>query len=403
MEKHCRSVVHRNICDYFFEAQRICAKPEDIQTVISTPHHKLIVIYRNKLYFVAVVTNEVSPLYVIEILHRAMDIFTEYFSECTESSLKENFVIVYELLDEMLDNGFPLATEVNVLKELIKPPNLYRKVHNMVTGNTNVSAVMPNSQLSSIPWRKEGIRYANNEAYFDCIEELDAIIDKNGQVITCEIQGYIDCSIKLSGMPDLTLCFSNPRILEEVSFHPCVRFKRWENEKILSFVPPDGNFRLISYLIESANNVSVPIQVRHNILYREGSNSRFEISLTPRPGLGKSLENVSISCEMPKTVLNMSLTPTLGKYTFDSVKKMLTWDIGRVVDGTKYPSLKGNLTFQAGCSLPESNPPLHVNFSVSQMSLSGIKFGKLDIYGEKYKPFKGVKYVTRAGKFQIRT
>jgi len=116
--------------------QKNCAKPEDIQTVISTPHHKLILIYRNKLYFVAVVTNEVSPLYVIEILHRAMDIFTEYFSECTESSLKENFVIVYELLDEMLDNGFPLATEVNVLKELIKPPNLYRKVHNMVTGNT---------------------------------------------------------------------------------------------------------------------------------------------------------------------------------------------------------------------------------------------------------------------------
>ncbi len=50
---------------------------------------------------------------------------------------------------------------------------------------------MPNVQLSNIPWRKEGIRYANNEAYFDCIEELDAIIDKNGSTITCEIQGYV--------------------------------------------------------------------------------------------------------------------------------------------------------------------------------------------------------------------
>lgn len=56
---------------------------------------------------------------------------------------------------------------------------------------------MPNSQLSSIPWRKEGIRYANNEAYFDCIEELDAIIDKNGQVITCEIQGYVSPALWL--------------------------------------------------------------------------------------------------------------------------------------------------------------------------------------------------------------
>ena len=38
----------------------------------------------------------------------------------------------------------------------------------------------------------------------------------------------IDCLIKLSGMPDLTLTFVNPRLLDDVSFHPCVRFKRWE-------------------------------------------------------------------------------------------------------------------------------------------------------------------------------
>ena len=95
-------------------------------------------------------------MFILEILHRVVDIFEDYFNECNESSLKENFVIVYEviwdknrlfywikitqkslkLLDEMLDNGFPLATEVNILKELIKPPNLFRKVHNMVTGDT---------------------------------------------------------------------------------------------------------------------------------------------------------------------------------------------------------------------------------------------------------------------------
>lgn len=38
----------------------------------------------------------------------------------------------------------------------------------------------------------------------------------------------IDCCIKLSGMPDLTLSFMNPRLFDDVSFHPCVRFKRWE-------------------------------------------------------------------------------------------------------------------------------------------------------------------------------
>ena len=66
---------------------------------------------------------------------------------------------------------------------------------------------MPSSQLSNIPWRKEGIRYANNEAYFDCIEELDAIIDKNGSVITCEIQGYVR---KINGcFPKDFFCLNN--------------------------------------------------------------------------------------------------------------------------------------------------------------------------------------------------
>ena len=39
---------------------------------------------------------------------------------------------------------------------------------------------------------------------------------------------------------------------------------------------------------------------------------------------------------------------------------------------------------------------------LSQLS-TGLKVSRLDMYGEKYKPFKGVKYLTKAGKFQVRT
>jgi AP-3 complex subunit mu len=57
-------------------------------------------------------------------------------------------------------------------------------------------------------------------------------------------------------MFDLLLAFpclvlQNPRLLDDVSFHPCVRFKRWESERILSFIPPDGNFRLLSYHVSA--------------------------------------------------------------------------------------------------------------------------------------------------------
>ncbi|CAF1090977.1 unnamed protein product [Adineta steineri] len=386
------------------------ANPEDVSPVIATPHHYLINICRNNLYFVAVLTNESAPLFVIEFLHRIMDVFEDYFTTCNETTLKDNYVIVYELLDEMLDSGLPLVTETNTLKELIKPPNLLRKVANLVTGDsTNVSDALTSSQLSNIPWRRLGVKYANNEAYFDLIEEIDAIIDRNGTTIMGEIQGYIDCCVKLSGMPDLTLTFVNPRLLDDVSLHPCIRLKKWESEKSLSFIPPDGNFRLISYHIGSQNSISIPIYVKHNIQYREGSAGRFELTVGPKQTMGKSLEAVAIECAMPKSVLNCTLTPSQGKCTFDPVKKVLTWDIGKIEtnnqNSTRLPTIRGNITLAAGQPVPEGNPTLNVRFTINQVALSGIRVQRVDMHGESYKPFKGVKYITtvKNGRFQIRT
>jgi AP-3 complex subunit mu len=58
----------------------------------------------------------------------------DYFGECSETVVKDHMVMVYELLEEMLDNGFPLATESNVLKEMIRPPTILRSVVNTLTG-----------------------------------------------------------------------------------------------------------------------------------------------------------------------------------------------------------------------------------------------------------------------------
>ena len=41
-----------------------------------------------------------------------------------------------------------------------------------MTGKSNVSEVLPTGQLSNIPWRRAGVKYTNNEAYFDVIEEV---------------------------------------------------------------------------------------------------------------------------------------------------------------------------------------------------------------------------------------
>lgn len=44
--------------------------------------------------------------------------FKEYFRELEEESIRDNFVLLYELLDELMDFGYPQTTEGKILKEL---------------------------------------------------------------------------------------------------------------------------------------------------------------------------------------------------------------------------------------------------------------------------------------------
>jgi len=64
----------------------------------------------------------------------------------------------------------------------------------------SVCDTLPSNQLSNIPWRRLGVKYTNNEAYFDLIEEVDAIIDRNGSTVMCEIQGYVSFEFKQSSI-----------------------------------------------------------------------------------------------------------------------------------------------------------------------------------------------------------
>ena len=52
------------------------------------------------------------------------------------------------------------------------------------------------------------------------------------------------------------------------------------------------------------------------------------------------MENVFLEIPFIKSVLNVSLTVTQGKYTFDPVTKVMTWDVGRI-DINKLPNIKG--------------------------------------------------------------
>ena len=54
---------------------------------------------------------------IIIFLHRFVSVLIEYFKELEEESIRDNFVIIYELMDEMMDFGFPQTTESKILQE----------------------------------------------------------------------------------------------------------------------------------------------------------------------------------------------------------------------------------------------------------------------------------------------
>lgn len=93
----------------------------------------------------------------------------------------------------MLDNGFPLTTEPNILKELIKPPKLLRSIAEVVTGRPvgGVMSTLPVNQLTNLRWRRAGVKYTTNEAFFDFTESVNAIIDRSGNILLAEVEGVV--------------------------------------------------------------------------------------------------------------------------------------------------------------------------------------------------------------------
>lgn len=81
---------------------------------------------------------------VILFLHRLVQVLIEYFKELEEESIRDNFVIIYELLDEMMDFGFPQTTESKILQECV----CFDAVEKLRKPNTRLSGILRRSHTS---------------------------------------------------------------------------------------------------------------------------------------------------------------------------------------------------------------------------------------------------------------
>jgi AP-4 complex subunit mu-1 len=65
------------------------------------------------IYFVATTKYNVSPSFVMDIIYRMMKVFRDYCGVLNEETIRKNFVLIYEIIDEIIDYGHPqlVATE----------------------------------------------------------------------------------------------------------------------------------------------------------------------------------------------------------------------------------------------------------------------------------------------------
>ena len=97
---------------------------------------------------------------------KPLKVLVEYFKELEEESIRDNFVIVYELLDEMMDFGYPQTTESKILQEYITQESY----------KLEVQARPPMAVTNAVSWRSEGIRYRKNEVFLDVVESVNLLV-----------------------------------------------------------------------------------------------------------------------------------------------------------------------------------------------------------------------------------
>ena len=347
--------------------------------------------YKN-IYIVAVSKRNPDICMVFFFLHRLIDLLIGYFNVLEDESIRDNFVLIYELLDEIMDHGYPQNTDAKLLKEYIKTSSFRLAVKKKIT--TEVI----NNQVSRAP----GIKYQVNQAFVDVTERVSSLISHKGEMLRSDIIGVITMKTMLSGMPVLKLGLNEKSYfditgkkasgktieMDDFKFHNCVDINKFEAERVIEFIPPDGFFTLMNYRLNLKIKPLIWVEVE-----------RKELTPTKMKYLVKAKSN----CKPKSTANNVCI---MIPVPVDLQNPLLIWSIKRfpgmketnLIIQFNVPSLRANDT--KGKYLKK---PIEVKFEIPSFTVSGIQVRYLKITeASGYQAYPYVKYVTKNGEYQIR-
>ncbi|UXI17419.1 hypothetical protein NH340_JMT03362 [Sarcoptes scabiei] len=407
ISRNYRGDTDMNIIDKFMNLVIEREEESLLNPIIRYQDSTFMYIKFNNLYIVVTTKKNANVALIFAFLHKVVAVFSEYFKELEEESIRDNFVLIYELLDEMMDFGYPQITDGKILQEYIT-----QESHKM-----EIQPKVPMAVTNAVSWRTEGIKYRKNEVFLDVIESVNLLANASAAILNSEIIGSIKMRVYLSGMPELRLGLNDKVLfestgrgksksveLEDVKFHQCVRLSRFENDRTISFIPPDGEFELMSYRLNTASNVKPLIWIE-SVIERH-AHSRVEIMVKAKSQFKRrsTANNVEIIIPVPADADSPKFKTSIGNVRYTPEVNCMVWTIKSFPGGKEY-------LMRAHFGLPsvsaeeiEGRPPIHVKFEIPYFTTSGIQVRYLKIIEKSgYQALPWVRYITQNGDYQLRT
>lgn len=216
------------------------------------------------------------------------------------------------------------------------------------------------SQITgAIDWRREGITYRKNEIFIDTLESVNLLISQTGAVLRSEVIGKIVMKSYLTGMPECRfglndkLLISNEKKakgvrrgkgtgveIDDCSFHRCVRLGRFDQDRTITFIPPDGEFELMKYRV--TENINLPFRILP--VYEEISGTTLKINIKLIANFSKQVaaQNVELKIPVPPNTANVMPKVASGTATYNSADQTIDWVLRKLTGGME-------VTFSGNC------------------------------------------------------
>lgn len=374
------------------------------------------------IFIVAVTKGNANAALTFEFLYKLTGLGKSYFGKFDEEAVKNNFVLIYELLDETLDFGYPQNTDTDVVKTFMTTEGV--KSERTIEHSSKITM----QATGAMSWRRDNIKYRKNEAFVDVIEDVNLLMSANSTVLRADVSGKIDMRAYLTGTPEckfglndrLTLgedgiagptgnvsgskatkAAAGSVTLEDVSFHQAVKLGKFDADRTISFIPPDGSFELMRY--RATENINLPFKV-HAIVNEVGK-TKVEYSIAIKANYGSKLFATNVVVRIPTPLNTASITErtSQGKAKYEPEQNNIVWRIARLTGQSEVIcSAEATLTSMTN-QKAWSRPPLSLDFSLLMFTSSGLLVRYLKVFEKSnYSSVKWVRYMTRAGSYEIR-